>query len=367
MLKSVLGSFAVSRALVVLFAALGYSLLPAVHEGISVPLAGGTPWYLSMWYQWDANWYMSIIVDGYQWIPGDQSNVAFFPLYPMAARGAGWLLGGNYLLGGLLLSSAFMVGGMAFLYRLVQDEYGDDMARRSVWLLAIFPTSVFFTTLYTESLFLMASVAAFYFARRGSWALAGVWGLLAALTRVTGMLLLLPLAWEYLAQKGFSLKKVRPAVLWLTLVPVGLFLYMGYLYIDFSEPLAFAETQAAGWGHEFKLPWGSFGHDISFLLDQSELWVIYELAATALLITLIVAGIRKLPGSYTFYMVMSLLLPLTGGTTKSMSRYLLVVFPLFILMAQFSKRRPVLIAVSAVSILLLAMSTVAFVTGRWVA
>ncbi|MBI5870048.1 MAG: glycosyltransferase family 39 protein [Actinobacteria bacterium] len=367
MLKSVLGSFAISRALVVIFAVLGYSLLDSVHEGISVPLASGTPWFLSMWYQWDANWYMSIIVDGYQWIPGDQSNVAFFPLYPMATRGAGRLLGNEYLLGGLLLSSAFMVGGMVFLYRLVRDEYGDDMARRSVWLLAIFPTSMFFTTLYTESLFLMTSVAAFYYARRGSWALCGVWGLLAALTRVTGMLLLLPLALEYLSQRGFSLKKVRPAVLWLALVPAGLFLYMGYLYMDFSEPLAFAETQAAGWGHEFKLPWGSFGHDLSFLLDQSELWVIYELAATAFLIALIVAGVRKLPGSYIFYMIMSLLLPLTGGTTKSMSRYLLVVFPLFIMMALYTKKRVALIAVSAVSVALLGMSTVAFVTGRWVA
>lgn len=367
MFKSVVRSFTISRLLIVLFAALGYFLLTSIHEGIYTPLAEGTPRYLSIWYQWDANWYMSIIADGYRWIPGDQSNVAFFPLYPVVVRGAGWLLGGDYLMGGLIISSAFMFGGMLFLYRLVRDEYGDDVADRAVWLLAIFPVSVFFTTLYTESLFLMTSIAAFYYARRSRWALAGAWGMLAALTRVTGMLLLLPLAWEYLSQKDFSLRKIKPSVLWLALVPAGLFIYMGYLYGDFSEPLAFAKTQAAGWGHEFKLPWGSFGHDISFLMDQSELWVIYELAATALLIGLIVAGIRKLPGSYTVYMVMSLMLPLTGGTTKSMSRYLLVVFPLFILMALYTKKRPVFITVSTVSIILLAMSTAAFVTGRWVA
>ena len=110
---------------------------------------------------------------------------------------------------------------------------------------------------------------------------------------------------------------------------------MGYLYLGFGRPLAFAETQATGWGHELTPLWSSFAHDISFLLDQSELWVIYELAATALLIGADrVLAVRKLPGSYTFYMVMSLLLPLSGGTTKSMSRYLLVVFPVFILLAQ---------------------------------
>lgn len=367
MLKSVLRSFTASRALVVLFAALGYFLLPSIHEGIAAPLTEGAPWYLSIWYQWDANWYMSIVTDGYQWVAGDQSNVAFFPLYPLTVRLAGWLLGGHYLLAAILLSSVYMIGGLVFFYRLVRDDYGDDLARRAVWLLAIFPTSVFFTTMYTESLFLMTSVGAFYYARRGRWAMAGIWGMAASLTRVTGLLLILPLLWEYLSQQNFSLRKVRPSVLWLMLVPGGIIVFMVYLYLRFERPLAFVETQAAGWGHELTTLWGSIPHDISFLTDQGELWVIYELAATALLLALTIVAAKKLPASYTFYMILSLLLPLSGGTNKSMSRYLLVVFPLFILLAKFSRKRRVYIAMSAVSILLLAFSTAAFVTGRWVA
>ncbi len=367
MLKSVLSSLTISRALVVLFAALGYFLLPSVHEGIYGPMTDGAPWYLSIWYQWDANWYMSIVSDGYQWVQGDQSNVAFFPLYPLTVRCLGWALGGRYLIAGLALSTAYLFGGLAFMYRLVRDDFGDDIAGRAVWLLAIFPTAVFFTTLYTESLFLMTSVATFYYARRGRWAMAGVWGLMASLTRITGLLLVLPLAWEFLSQRDFSIRKVRPAILWISMVPGGVLLYMAYLYLGFGRPLAFAETQVAGWGHELTPIVGSFTHDVSFLVNQSELWVIYELAATALLIALTVLAVKKLPGSYTFYMIMSLLLPLSGGTTKSMSRYLLVVFPMFILLAQFSRKKGMLIAMSAISILLLAVSTAAFVTGRWVA
>ncbi len=367
MLKSVLRSFTVSRALVALFAALGFFLLSSAHGGISAPLAEGPPGYLSIWYQWDAQWYMSIITDGYQWVQGDQSNVAFFPLYPLTVKGFGWVLGGRYLGAGLILSSAYLFVGMCFLYRLVKDDYGEDTARRAVWLLAIFPTSVFFTTLYTESLFLLNSVAAFYYARKGRWAMAGMWGLLASLTRITGLLLVLPLAWEYLSQKNFSLKKVRPAVLWLSLVPGGIFIYMVYLFFGFDRPLAFAETQATGWGHELTPIVGSFTHDLSFLINQSETWVIYELPATALIVVLTLVAVKKLPGSYTLYMVMSLLLPLTGGTTKSMSRYLLVVFPMFILLALFSRKRKVLIAISTLSLILLAIATAAFVTGRWVA
>ncbi len=364
---SVLKSFVVSRSLVVLFAISGFSFLPAVHEGFSAAIPESVPWYLSIWYQWDAHWYMSVATDGYQWIAGDQSNVAFFPLYPLTLRAANWLFG-HYLLSGLLLSSAFFLVGMLFLYRLVRDDYGEQVAGRTTWLLAIFPTSLFFTTIYTESLFLMTSVAAFYYARKGRWAMAGFWGFLAALTRVTGIFILLPLVYEYMSQNSFSLRRLRPAMLWVMLIPAGLMVYIGYLYFAFGVPLAFAQTQAVGWGHQLTTFTGSITHDLSILLRHWELWVIYEMGATALLaVTIIIAWRKRLPFSYIMYMAISFLFPLAGGTTKSMSRYLLVVFPMFIVLALMTGRRVVYRAVSAVSILLLGLATAAFVTGRWVA
>lgn len=367
MIWSVLRSFTISRALVFIFAALGYFLLPSAREGISVSPGDVEPWYLSVWYQWDANWYMSIATDGYQWVEGDQSNVAFFPLYPMMLRGAGWLLGGNYLFAGILLSSLFFLGGMAYLYRLALSDFGEDVARRAVWLVAIFPTAVFFTSLYTESLFLFTSVAAFYYARRDKWALAGAFGFLASLTRITGLLLVVPLAYEYLSRRSLSLSRARPAFLWLALVPAGLICYMGYLYFSFGSPLAFAETQASGWGHEFTPIVGSFTHDVPFLLDQSEVWVVYELAATALLAALAIFSFKMLPRSYSLYMLVSLVFPLLGGTTKSTSRYLLVIFPVFIILAIWSKDKAARLAITGVSLALLCLSTVVFASGRWVA
>ena len=367
MFKSVLRSFTLSRALIVLFAALGYFLIPSVHEGVSVPLLEPAPWFVSIWYQWDANWYMSIAAGGYEWVPGDQSNVAFFPLYPLAVRLFGMALGGHYLLAGLLLSSACLAGGLFFLHRLVREDFGEEIARRSVLLLAIFPTSVFFTSLYTESLFLMTSLAAFYYARMERWGRVGIWGLLASLTRITGLWLLLPLAWEFLSQKKFSVRKLSPAALWLILLPGGIAMYMIYLYFGFGRPLAFAETQVAGWGHGFSTIWGSLSRDLELLFQQSELWVVYELAAALMLVVCLLLSLRKLRGSYNVYMLVSLLAPFLGGTSKSMSRYLLVVFPIFIVMALLTKRLLVRYSVYALSVALLALSTVAFVTGRWVA
>jgi Gpi18-like mannosyltransferase len=299
--------------------------------------------------------------------------MAFFPLYPLLARAGGWLLGGRYLVAGLLLSSLFLFAALAYMYKLVAADFGEDAARRATWLIALFPTSVFFTAFYTESLFLLTSVAAFYYGRRNRWALAGVWGLMASMTRVVGLLLLVPLAYEYLSQRSFSpLKSLRPVVLWLTLIPGGLVLYMGYLYFGFGRPLAFAEAQTVGWGHEFTPSLTSFVHDVSFLVDKSiptapEMWVIYDIAAMLLLIGVILAGVKQLPRSYTIYMVLSLPLPLAGGSTKAMSRYLLVVFPIFIVLALMTRRRPVWLAVVGVSLVLMAVASAAFATGRWVA
>ncbi|MFA6001956.1 MAG: mannosyltransferase family protein [Thermoleophilia bacterium] len=368
MLKSVLRSFTFSRVLIFLFAALAYHFLSSIHEGISIPLQESVPWYLSIWYQWDSNWYMSIARYGYPWVIDEQSNVAFFPLYPLATKGLGLILGGRLLLAGLILSSAFLFGGMVYLYKLVKVDYGDKIAGRAVLLLGIFPTSIFFTTMYTESLFLMTSVASFYYARKGRWARAGVWGLLASMTRITGLLLFIPLIWEFMSQNSFSLRRsLRPQLLWLLLVPTGVLVYMGYLQLSINNPLAFAQTQVTGWGHGFTLFVGSITGDVEILTDKSEWWVVYEFAATALLAVLTIISLKKLRGSYTIYMLTSLLLFLAEGTTKSISRYLLVVFPIFILMSLLARKKAAWLSVCGISLVLLAVSTAAFVTGRWVA
>lgn len=368
MLKSVARSFAISRVYIFLAAAAGYYLLPAVQRGKSVPLAESAPWFITIWYQWDANWYMSIVSGGYEWVDGMQSNVAFFPLFPLLVKGGGWVLGGRYLLAGLLLTMALLFGALLFLYRLVEVDHGREVAARAVWFITIFPTAFFFNSFYTESLFLLTSVASFYYARKGNWALAGLWGMLAALTRVTGVLLVIPLAWEYLSQASFSYKRVRPAALWLGLIPGGLLIYMGYLYRDFQRPLAFVETQVDAWSHKFTPYLNSIHHDINIFFTRTyEAWVVYDIIAALFLLALAVVGFKHLRGSYSLYMLVSLVFVLAGGSLRSMSRYTLVLFPVFILLAILTANRPARWSLSAVSLGLLGVSTSVFISGRWIA
>ena len=165
------------------------------------PLRHFTNELLNLPVRWDAGWYLSIVTDGYRYTPGDpsvQQNIVFFPAYPMLMRVAGRLLGGDmtgYVAAGTIISLAAFFAALIYLYLFARDRDGDETARGAVWLLAAYPFAIFFGALYTESLFLLGTVAAFYhFSKRQFWH-AAAWGLLVGLTRLNGSLLVIPLGW----------------------------------------------------------------------------------------------------------------------------------------------------------------------------
>jgi hypothetical protein len=150
---------------------------------------------LGPWAHWDGVWFVRIAADGYKAHPHSE---AFFPLYPLLVRvvAAG---AGDYVVAGLIVSLACYAGAMVVLFKLARAELGPRVALWSVALISISPTALFFQAVYSESLFLLLTLLTFWWARRGRWALAGLAGLLAVLTRSSGLLLILPLAvmwWE---------------------------------------------------------------------------------------------------------------------------------------------------------------------------
>ena len=122
-----------------------------------------------------------------------QQNFAFFPAYPMLMRIGGYAVGafderasdetrtGRALWAGTLISIGAFAWGVVFLRRLTTEMIGVPEADRGVALVAAYPFAVFFSAPYTESLFLLAAVAAFYRFRRQEWVSAAAWGLLAGL------------------------------------------------------------------------------------------------------------------------------------------------------------------------------------------
>ena len=365
---------------------------------------------------WDGLWYTQIADLGYGAFPN--ANPAYWPLFPWLMEGGARLTGLPLEVVGWVLSNIFFVVALGFVYALVRLEFPERIARITLWVLALFPMALFFSAVYTESLFLMLAASALYFARTRAWALAGILGLLAALSRSNGVMLLLPFAVLFIQQFGWSPRR------WLTtglasaafailpiLGPVLFYVYLGAEDIPQAPTNpAFVEVQGQWWrysappwetlrcaiadctgpiDHGYGMPdnyavigadWSwvrdliddpSWSHitslDFRFLFAQSDT---VELVSLLLFLGLAIIGLRILPLYQTAYLLPPLLFPLfqPGAVHPLMSipRFGIVLFPLFVVLAILLQRRGPLITYSVISGALLVLFTVQFTHWFWV-
>jgi len=379
--KESLGVWGVTRVMFVLLTYFGVILFHSKLRGnvlqsfahSMLPAWGDT--------RWDTFWYLNIARRGYEWkTAAVTSPTAFFPLYPLLIHIGVFLSHRSYVVVALVLSNLSFLAALVYLWRLAAWELGKRVAGRTVLYIAIFPTALFFFAGYTESLFLLLTVACFYHLRRHDWLWAGVFGALASATRVTGILLVAPFAFEYARACNFSPRRmVSPRLLALLLVPAGLFAFMAYLRYSVGDAWAFTHSQAA-WQKIFTVRlWAGL------LGSVRQLWVLpsasfYEahnvinLAAALLFLTCTVLAARKLPAAYTLYLVAFWLVTLSspalaGGYPVpliSMSRYVLVLFPVFLYFGILGERRWFHDAYLVLAPSLLALFTIQFILRGWI-
>jgi hypothetical protein len=353
------------------------------------PLGGFGDAALAPLARWDAAWYLRIADSGYG---GDGVRAAFFPLYPALVRGIGELGGGSAgarLVAAYLISLAAFLGALALLHRLAELELGRPLAAPTLLLTALFPAALFFGAPYSESLFLLASVGAFYAGRTGRWAWAGAAAGAAAATRSAGILLLVPLAILWWTQPGHR----RPGQLaWLALGPAGLGAFAVYLGATGGDAFSFLNVQDS-WYRHFAGPLGGAwdGLVAAFdgarqLLSGSRTPVYFDKAAgdpfriatlnlmlLGFLVFAIVACVgvwRRLPKAYGAYVTVALLLPLSYPVRPqplmSLPRFLAVLFPIFMWLALVSEERRLTSRVAAISAIGLGLFTAEFATWHWV-
>ena len=359
--RDVTVDFVVSRFAIIVIAELA-AVIIGQRAGVHVQESRNL--LLAVWGRWDAVHYIDIATIGYH-----GTDMAFFPLYPLLVAGLGALTG-NHLVAGLIISNVALFFGLLFLYKLVEHEFDRTVARRAIFYISIFPTAIFFSAVYPESLFFMLTVASFYYMRERRWWLAGIIGLFAALTRVEGALLIVPFLIEwFVAHRGnlvAGLRDLAPVVL----IPIGIMLYMGYLWVLNGDPLTFSHVQAH-WNRHLAAPWTSVingFHKIAAhsTTPQNAANQILELVFTALMIGVLIAGWKRLKASYIAYMALSVLLPMSTSSLMSMPRFALVLFPMFVILALWGSRPSVNNAIVAFSLPLLGLFTVLFADWYWV-
>lgn len=313
--------------------------------------------FLAGWQRWDATHYLRIAEHGYGGYTeeGKYLMLVFFPLYPGLMR----LLSGlipNLALSGMVLSTLAFAGGCCYLYRWMEEEAGQTAAGIAVTLLSIFPFAFFFGGIMTESLFLLTSMGTLYHLRKRQWWRSCIWLFLAVLTRLQGILLLLPaLAEVWMAYRPLGLFKEKrwretgkplgfAAVLGAGAM-AGVGVYLGINEAVSGNPFQFVIYQREHWHQGL----GFLPHTLQYIGEYAvtdrfrsmgmAIWL-PELVLFGVSLLLLGYGIKKLRRSASLYLIGYLTVVYSATWLLSAGRYLACGVPLFMIAGEWLTRHP---------------------------
>lgn len=310
---------------------------------------------INKWLQWDANNYTRIATEGYNGylVDGEPITLVFFPFYSWLIKFAMLLIKDVYL-AALIVSSICYGIGCCYFYGLVCLDYGKEIGKKAVIYLSIFPFAFFFGSMMPESCFLALSTACFYYIKKHKWSLVVLTGALASISRMQGILLMLPAALEWIEyyKPILLIREKKWKKLWKAfyskalLIPGMLVGTLGYLYMNYvitGEPFKFLQYQKSIWYQEGQY----FGKVLTGLFERAfttehvgviraSIWI-PEVLIFVLVVILLIYGIRKHPSKYVYYLLVYTLANYSLSWLLSAGRYMTVAFPLFIIMADFAQ------------------------------
>ena len=371
----------------------------------------------AVWARFDSYFFLHIAQYSYT----DQGLGAFFPLYPLLIRLFAWPLAGHFTLAALLVSWLCAWGSYLWFYQLAKREYGERVARWALLFLALSPVSFFSFAPYSESLFLLVSIGAVERARAGRLWQASALAALGMLTRPTGILLLIPLAWEWgrrnqrvqrlvsRLKQAYARRRLQagaapdpgasktlleapaqplPRLAWLSLglIPLALLGYMLFLKLHTGNALAFLAGENA-WHRHLTMPWDTVGLFAAAFqrAGQAGAPELYAINILDLLLVLplpawvLYSAIRHKTlwlGAALYQLALTLMLiavptypaQIPYEVLLSTERFMLPAFPIFLLLGQLGVKHPRLARVLLVaSIALLLFNTLRFLDGNFIA
>lgn len=336
------------------------------------------------WANFDGVHYLGIASRGYV----DEGR--FLPLFPFVTRVVAEVLtpfsdpvpyGAVLFWSGMVVSTVSSIGAVVMLYRLFALDYSPKIAQKSILYLLAFPTAFILGALYTEGLFLFLSVTAFWFARKRRWLFSALTVLFLAVTRLTGLLVVVPILYELYvlelqAVKKITFKNIKPLV-WFALTPLLLLAYIYYNHLTWGDPLYFVHAHGALGNSRavssLVFPLVTVYRYVQILVTVSpsvyEYWIaVIEIVSLVLsVVGLFFVWKQKQRGSYLLYTLVLVALPVLSGTLSGYPRYILPAFPFFLAQAIALQRRDrMAVVVLAVCFVLQAILLALFVRGYYV-
>jgi len=340
--------------------------------------------WIDGWVRWDSFWYESIVDPHPRFVPEYLSNANFFPFYSWVS----WIaslplrpfldLEHSFFIGALFVSSASFVLGLKAVERLTTALAGRDVAVRTIWLIAVFPFSFFFTAVYSDALYFCLCAWSLTFAHERRWYPACALASMAAMTRIPGAALCAALGLEYLRQNGWRVGPARKAMACVAILLIAPAVIASYYEWRYGYPLEFLRARQVGWNRAsgvagYVRDWNYFFEAPifpcsglaecvkEFAPTRTLLGVIY-LTMLPASIVLAVTAARTLGVGLTAWALMSIALSLPNGF-DGVGRFTAVLFPVFISLAMLLRNRAVFVTLCVASVPFLLLFFAQF--ARW--
>lgn len=329
---------------------------------------------LSPWANFDGVYYLLIAANGYT------VNAGFFPLFPLSIHLTTFVLNPSadgpfdptQYFTALLLVSLFFLLSLVVLSKLIRLDYKSNIAILTIIFMLLFPTSFFYATIYSESLFLLLSVCSFYFARKKRWVLACICGGLLTATRFVGIAIIPALVYEFIKSERTLFKKKAICLL---LAPLGIIAYMLFNLQKWGNAFYFIEAQGNLQNERTVdsivfIPQTIFRYlKILTTVSPNQFeWSVALLEISTfifVLVLLFVAWKKRLRLSYIIFAGLCFLTPILSGTFTGLPRYSLILFPIFISLA-LVKNKMIKIIYSIIGLILLFILFMLFSKGYYI-
>lgn len=314
--------------------------------------------FINRFANWDGGHYLAIAKVGYK----DKFQYAFFPLFPLLIKALNNITE-NYLTAALVISVGSSFLAVRLLYKLVAGDFDKKIAEKTIIIMLLFPTSFYLLTAYSEGLFLFLSVATFYFSKKNKLLAATIFASAASATRLAGVAVILGFLAEVLIFKGLNKKNW-----YVILAPLGFIAYCWYLFSKTGDPFYFV-TAENHWLRTISVPGLGFWESIKWLVSgqvSQNIGALMDFIFAVFGAGMVIRTFRFMPIAFSVYSLASVLLPFFTPSLTSLPRFILPIFPIFILMG-FVKNQYIIFVYQLISVMLLGLFLTRFINGFWVA
>jgi hypothetical protein len=271
------------------------------------------------------------------------------------------------VLAALLISNIAFLAFLIIFHKLITQKFDTKIANISIFTLLAFPTALFGVAVYSESTFLLLACLTLYFLEKKRFIFAAFVSAIATTTRLVAVFLIIPFVFEYIKSINYKIRNLNIKVLLIPASISGIFLYSLYLYLKFNDAFYFSTVESV-WHRTFINPISTIYSYLTINPLGKPFNDYLDLASTLGFLSILIIGIKKIPISWWLFSLLVILVPASTGTLTSMPRYVLSAFPVFILMAIYLEKRPVLKLLIWGTFLILQVSlAILFVNGFWAA